>query len=104
MNKEIIIVVVTILVLVLIATISIITAGSREERINCIKEWLKYAVVLAEKELGSGTGQLKLRKVYDMAVTKFPQIMLFISFDTFSKWVDEALEWMNKQLTTSISK
>ena len=26
-----------------------------------VKEWLKYAVTIAEAELGSGTGQLKLR-------------------------------------------
>lgn len=62
-----------------------------------IKEWLKFAVTEAEKALGSGTGQLKLRMVYDMAAQKFPWIT-FISFDTFSKWVDEALEWLNKQL------
>jgi hypothetical protein len=29
-----------------------------------VKEWLLYAVATAEKELGSGTGQLKLRYVY----------------------------------------
>ena len=63
-----------------------------------IKEWLKYAVVEAERELGSGTGQLKLRMVYDMAVKQFPFIVQLIPFDTFSKWVDEALDWMRSQL------
>lgn len=70
----------------------------KEKQIANIKEWLKYAVVEAERELGSGTGQLKLRMVYDMAVKQFPFIVQLIPFDTFSKWVDEALDWMRGQL------
>ena len=37
-----------------------------EQQLLKVKEWLLWAVVLAEKELGSGTGQLKLRYVYDL--------------------------------------
>ena len=70
----------------------------KEKQIANIKEWLKFAVIEAEKELGSGTGQLKLRMVYDMAVKQFPFIVQLIPFDTFSKWVDEALDWMRGQL------
>ena len=70
----------------------------KEKQIANIKEWLKYAVVDAEKELGSGTGQLKLRMVYNMAVKQFPFIVQLIPFDTFSGWVDEALDWMRDQL------
>lgn len=65
-----------------------------------IREWLKFAVTEAEKELGSGTGQLKLRMVYDMAAEKFPWITL-ISFDIFSDWVDDALTWLNGQLDSN---
>ena len=36
--------------------------------------------------------------VYDMAVKQFPFIVQLIPFDTFSKWVDEALDWMRNQL------
>ena len=72
--------------------------GKRVKTLANIKEWLKFAVVQAEKELGSGTGQLKLRMVYDMAVKQFPFIVQLIPFDTFSKWVDEALDWMRGQL------
>ena len=71
----------------------------KEKKIANIKEWLKFAVVDAEKELGSGTGQLKLRMVYNMAVKQFPFIVQLIPFDTFSGWVDEALDWMRCQLT-----
>ena len=70
----------------------------KDKKIANIKEWLKFAVVDAEKELGSGTGQLKLRMVYNMAVKQFPFIVQLIPFDTFSGWVDEALDWMRDQL------
>ena len=62
------------------------------------KEWLKWAVCYAEEELGSGTGQLKLRMVYDMFVERFPALASIIPFSIFSGWVDLALEWMREQL------
>lgn len=65
------------------------------------KEWLKWAVTEAEKALGTGTGQAKLRMVYDMFVKQFPWFATFIPFSTFSYWVDEALVWMEKQLETN---
>lgn len=63
-----------------------------------LKEWLKFAVAEAEKELGSGTGQLKLRQVYDWAIIKFPWVALIVSFENFSVWVNEALDWLDDQL------
>lgn len=68
------------------------------EQIEKCKEWLLLAVVNAEKELGGGTGQLKLRAVYDLFLQRFPAIAKAISFDTFSMWVDEALEKMREML------
>lgn len=62
------------------------------------KEWLKWAVVYAEEQLGSGTGQVKLRLVYDMFVERFPVIASILPFNIFSKWVDLALEWMREEL------
>ena len=67
-------------------------------KIANIKQWLKFAVVEAEKALGSGTGQLKLRYVYDLAVKQFPWIVTLVTFEIFSGWVDEALDWMRDQL------
>ncbi|MGN0133176.1 MAG: hypothetical protein ACI4AO_00485, partial [Anaerotignum sp.] len=43
-------------------------------------------------------GQLKLRQVYDVFVQRFPAIAMAVSFDTFSQWVDEALENMRDML------
>lgn len=57
-----------------------------------VKEWLLYAVAKAEKELGGGTGKLKLRYVYDMFIAKFPYLVQVISFESFSDLVDEVLD------------
>lgn len=67
-------------------------------KIKNVKEWLKYAVTKAESELGSGTGQLKLRLVYDWTITNFPFVSKFIPFEMFSKWVDDSLKWMEEKL------
>ena len=48
--------------------------------------------------IGSGTGKLKLRQTYDLFVQRFPSVAMAVSFDTFSMWVDEALEEMRKML------
>ena len=64
----------------------------RETQIAKVKEWLLFAVTQAEKEFGSGTGQLKLRYVYDMFIVKFPSIAKVISFEAFGLMVDEVLE------------
>ena len=63
-----------------------------------VKEWLKYAVTLAETELGTGTGQLKLRQVYDWFCNTFPVFSKILPFAIFSKLVDDALEWMRIEL------
>lgn len=63
-----------------------------------IKEWLVYACAQAELYLGSGTGMLKLRAVYDMFISQFPVFSKFVSFSTFQAWTEEALvtfkEWL----------
>lgn len=73
----------------------------REEQIDQLKEWLLYAVVEAERVLGGGTGQLKLRFVYDMFVERFPWLAKVISFDWFSELVDDALEQMRGMLASN---
>lgn len=41
--------------------------------------------------MGGGTGEIKLRYVYDKFLIIFPKISLFISFELFKTLVDEAL-------------
>lgn len=89
-----------IIILVVIAGVSIYNFAKLDKatKIANIKQWLKFAVVEAEKALGGGTGQLKLRYVYDLAVKQFPWIVTLVTFEIFSGWVDEALDWMKVQL------
>lgn len=71
---------------------------SKSTKLTKLREWLLYAVLKADKELGSGTGQIKLRYVYDMFISKFKFLSMFINFDIFSKLVDEALVKMAELL------
>lgn len=68
------------------------------EQIAKIKQWLLLAVTQAERELGGGTGQLKLRYVYDLFISRFSVAAKIVSFEIFSTWVDEALEDMREML------
>ena len=91
------------LILVLIGGLTIFIAKfiklGREKKIEMINEWLLLAVVQAEKELGNGTGQIKLRFVYDMFIAKFKYASLMISFNQFSLMVDSALDKMRQMLS-----
>ena len=68
------------------------------EQMRKIQEWLVWAVAQAEKKLGSQTGQLKLRYVYDMFISKFPGVSVFIPFDTFKSMVDKALDELQEMI------
>lgn len=105
------------LIVILIAVIAVVAVAvykfvkkPSSEQMKQVKEWLLYAVVEAEKALGSGTGQVKLRYVYDKFLTKFPIISVLISFEVFSELVDEALDKLeemlkdNEQLNNYIEK
>ena len=95
---------------IVIAAIYYFMTLSKDKQIQMVKNWLLLAVVEAEKALGSGTGQLKLRYVYDLFITRFKYLSLVISFPQFSMLVDEALDTMrnmianNKQVEQYINK
>ena len=96
-NWFIIMALVVILACIIVAIVNFIKSG-KESQLSNLKSWLLYATALAEKELGSGTGALKLRYVYDMFVVKFPWLAKLLSFDSFSNMVDDALDTMNELL------
>lgn len=73
----------------------------KDHQLNKFKEWLLYAVAEAERELGSGTGQLKLRYVYDMFILRFESLSKVISFEAFSIMVDEALDKFREMLANN---
>lgn len=74
-----------------------------DKQVAKIKEWLIWACIEAEKALQSGTGQLKLRQVYDMfcAVPAFSWVAKLISFEMFSDWVSEALVTVKQMLVSN---
>jgi hypothetical protein len=99
-----------ILVLGIIIAVCVVAIGiymfcklEKEKQIEILKEWLLLAVVKAEKELGGGTGQLKLRFVYDLFLDKFKFLSYVITFQQFSLLVDAALITM-KELVDSNKK
>ena len=95
-NWFLVVALVAVLAICFVATFKWLGKPTAEQIAN-IKQWLLDAVIEAEQELGGGTGQLKLRQVYDMAIQRFKWLSV-IPFDTFSVWVDEALAEMKKML------
>ena len=73
------------------------------EQLATVKSWLLYACTEAEKELGSGTGSVKLAYVFDKFQGKFGDISKFISYDEFSNMVDDVLEKFKNMLASNTS-
>lgn len=82
-------------------TIYVFVKMPSDKQLNKVREWLLYAVTKAEKELGGGTGQIKLRYVYDMFIVRFTWFAKVISFEMFSMMVDEALDKMKEMLESN---
>lgn len=97
-NDIIIILIVAILICILVA--GFLKLG-KDKQIKIINEWLLLAVIKAEKELGDGTGQVKLRYVYDLFIDKFRFASMFISFNQFSILVDAALVIMKEMISNN---
>lgn len=66
----------------------------KSKQLEMIRQWLLLAVIEAEKQLGGGTGAVKLRFVYDKFIERFKFMSKIITFEQFSSLVDEALEVM----------
>ena len=94
MDKMMIIFFALLFVFIIVALIAAVKIFGEQK----VKNWLVWAVSVAESELGSGTGQLKLRSVYNMFVQRFPNLSLIISFNRFSELVDGALDIMREML------
>jgi len=72
---------------------------TKEEQIKELEKWLRYIVWESEQLFGSKTGQLKLARVYNLAVKQFPWIAKFMTYEEFDqKYVKGALDWLNEQI------
>lgn len=89
------------IIVIMGAAIYLFAKLTEEEQIEKLKEWLLYAVIQAEQEFGSGTGDLKLRMVYDWFIDRFKIMSVFLTFDSFCELVDEALENMKEMLASN---
>lgn len=97
-NSIVLIVVILAVVLAVFYFVFTFIRKSREEKITAVKEWLLFCVTKMENIYGSGTGQIKLRAAWDFALQRFPFLAMLVTFDEFSKWIDEALEQMKDML------
>lgn len=71
-----------------------------DKKIAEVKARLLIWVTDAQNDLGTGTNQIKLSKVYDKFCTEFPYLKKWISLDKFDDYVKEALVKMKKILAT----
>ncbi|WP_317855633.1 phage holin, LLH family [Chakrabartyella piscis] len=74
------------------------------EQVAQVKVWLLEACTQVEKELTSEAGKDKLQLVYTRFEQQFPRVALAVSFETFSKWVDSALEELKEALESDTNK
>lgn len=73
----------------------------KQQQLDKIKEWLLLAVLQAEKELGSVSGQIKLLYVYNRFVDKFKIVSCIMTFDMFKALVDDAIKDMKELIEES---
>lgn len=71
-------------------------------KIELIKQWALYIVIEMERLYGNGTGSLKLAAAYDAFIKTFPDLVPIVSFELFSKVIDEALVRMRHLLSTNL--
>ena len=71
------------------------------QKLNSIKQWAIYACALAQKELGSGTGELKMRYTYDLFVSTFPFLAQIISYERYKEIAENALLEFKRMLETN---
>lgn len=87
------------LLVLVIGTVYAFLKHPTSSQVKKIKEWLLIAVIEAERNLGSNTGEVKLSKVYSDFITKFPWMSKIISLEQFKKLVDLALAEMKKLMS-----
>lgn len=94
MDKTILIYLAALVVVAVVMLIAAVKVFGEQK----VRNWLVWAVGKAEQEFGSGTGQLKLRSVYNQFIARFPKLSTFITFKRFAVLVDEALNILSDML------
>lgn len=74
----------------------------RDATLKALSDWLLIAVTEAEKDLGSGTGKLKLRAVYEKAISLFgPELADMITLEQLDQLLQVPLEQMRNMLDSN---
>lgn len=94
-NWPILIAVVAVIIVAIIVAEYFLNLPTKTQLQN-IKEWLLWAMIQAEQDLGDKTGEIKLRQTYDRFVMRFPFLSETISFTCFRHLVDEELDEMRE--------
>jgi hypothetical protein len=89
-----------VIIVVLILGTSLFLKLKRLWKGNII-EWLIDVCAEMERNLGDGTGFLKLRGAYNEFIATFPIMSKLISFETFSQLVDEALAVLKEKMSVN---
>lgn len=80
-------------ILLIVAAVAAVLYFSFTGNKSVVMKMLYALVTEAERELGGGTGSLKLATVIAKIYPKLPAIIkLFVNDETITKWVEEALE------------
>ena len=79
-------------VLLIVAALAAVIFFAFKGNKSVVMKMLYALVTEAEKDLGSGTGSLKLAQVVTAIYPKLPAILkAFISEKTLTKWIEDAL-------------
>ena len=79
--------------LLIVAAVAALVFFAFKGNKSVVMKMLYALVTEAEKELGGGTGALKLASVISTIYPKLPTVIkLFITEKTLTKWIEEALE------------
>ena len=86
----------SLIIVILAVIVYFIMSGKKS-----VMKWLLFAVTMAEQEMGSGTGKIKLAQVYQDFVAAYPIFSKIVPFAVFSAWVDAVLDEMRHLLETN---
>ena len=86
----------SLIIVVLAVIVYFIMSGKKS-----VMKWLLFAVTMAEREMKSGTGRIKLVTCYEWFVQRYPLFSKIVPFAVFSAWVDAVLDEMRHLLETN---
>lgn len=89
------------IIIIAVVAVCLVVLGILALRFSSFNNWLIYAVSEAEKCLGAGTGKLKIRYAYDLALKKFPTLSKLIPWSLFSWLIDKALIIMRDMISNN---